>query len=369
MSAADILLVTRQFALRWGGAEHSIAEVIEELTAAHPGTRWDVTDGGFDPPKGLRPLPLVNLVRDRQKLRAAAASAQGHRLVLAQSLVAPPVINALPERLPVAYFLRDVAYWDQWPNNERGARRLAKSVYRLAMVPFLRWFRRENTRALHRADLLVANSAFMAERIHAVCQRDALVVFPRTPVAPQPLAPGDVVGMAGDGADKGGGIVRALARNFPDVTFRIHSRSIPADTPPNVVAAPWERDPCALYRGLRLMLVPSQVAEAYGRVALEAQGHGVPVLVSAVGGLPENVPGSQWRVRNYRSPDAWIDAFEPAFAAAAMARGTVHAFAAHRRYEADRQHRQLMQHLVGLLKHGRSNPPVAEPIDEAFEDA
>jgi len=354
MTAVEVLLVTRQFALRWGGAEHSIAEVLEELASLRPGLRWAVTDGGFDPPNRLRRLPLVSLMRDRERLRAAAAVARQHKLVLAQSLVAPTLINALPEPVPVAYFLRDVAYWDQWPNNETGMRRMAKAAYRLALAPFVGWFRRENVRALHRADLLVANSAYMAERIHATCGRDALVVFPRTPVAPRPLAAGEAVGMAGDSADKGGWILRMLARWFPDVTFRVHSRHALDDVPPNVVAAPWEREPEKLYGGLRLMLVPSQVAEAYGRVALEAQGHGVPVLASGVGGLPENVPGSLWRVADYRSPEAWAKAFAPAFQAAPGAREAVHAFALHRRHEADRQHRDLVRRLAGLLDHGRS---------------
>ena len=355
MTAADVLLVTRQYAMRWGGAEHSIAEVVDELTAARPGLRLTVTDGGFDPPDRLRPLPLVNLARDRKRLREAIARAPVPRLVLAQSMVAPTAINALADRVPVAYFLRDVAYWDQWPNNETGLRRLAKAAYRLALAPFVGLFRRENRKAMKRADLLVANSSFMAERIRSASMRDALVVFPRTPVAPEPLEAGDTVGMAGDGADKGGAMVRALARRFPEVRFRIHTRAASLDdAPPNVAAAPWERDPAKLYQGLRLMLVPSQVAEAYGRVALEAQGFGVPVLVSDVGGLPENVSGSLWRVADYRSPEAWIAAFEPAFRAAPEAREAAHGFARRRRQEADRQHRELILRLAGLIEHGRA---------------
>ena len=355
MTAADVLLVTRQYAMRWGGAEHSIAEVVDELTAARPNIRLTVTDGGFDPPDRLRRLPLLNLARDRALLRAAIERAAVPRLVLAQSMVAPTAINALPDRVPVAYFLRDVAYWDQWPNNETGARRWAKAAYRLALAPFVGLFRRENRRAMKRADLLVANSSFMAERIRNASMRDALVVFPRTPVAPLPLEPGETVGMAGDGADKGGQIVRALARRFPEIRFRVHSRAAALDdVPANVEAAPWEREPARLYQGLRLMLVPSQVAEAYGRVALEAQGFGVPVLVSDVGGLPENVPGSLWRVADYRSAEAWIKAFEPAYRAAPEAREAAHGFAQRRRVEADRQHRELTVHLAGLLDHGRT---------------
>jgi glycosyltransferase involved in cell wall biosynthesis len=364
MSASDVLLVTRQFAMRWGGAEHSIAEVLDELVAVRPGLGWTVTDGGFDPPEQLRRLPLMALVRDRRRLRTVAAAAGHHRLVMAQSLVAPTMINALPERTPVAYFLRDVAYWDEWPNNESGARRWAKSAYRLALAPFVGSFRRDTVRALQRADLLVANSSFMAERIREVSGREALVVFPRTPVVPQPLAAGDCVGVAGDSADKGGAIVRLLARWFPDVTFRVHSRKPLADAPPNMVAAPWEKALDRLYGDLRLMLVPSQVAEAYGRVALEAQGHGVPVLASSVGGLPENVPGSLWRVAEYRSPEAWARAFAPALHAAPTARTAVHAFAHQRRGEADRQHRELVRRLVALLEHGRTAPLEIVPDDD-----
>ncbi len=353
MTVVDVLLVTRQFAMRWGGAEHSIAEVLDELTKAHPKVKVTVTDGGFDPPGRLRRLPLVALARDRGLLRAVGGGA-APRLVLAQSMVAPTVINALPERVPVAYFLRDVAYWNQWPNNEDGARRWAKAAYRLALAPFTGLFQRENRKAMIRADLLVANSVFMADRIRDASARDSLVVFPRTPVAGTPLEPGSMVGLAGDGADKGGSIVRALARRYPDVRFRIHTRAASLDdVPPNVEAAPWEREPAKLYQNLRLMLVPSQVAEAYGRVALEAQGFGVPALVSHIGGLPENVPGSLWRVADYRSPEAWIAAFEPAYRTAPEAREAAHGFAQRRRIEADRQHRELILRLAVLMEHGR----------------
>jgi hypothetical protein len=344
-----ILVVTRQFAMRWGGAEHSIAEVLEELTAARPGLHWNVTDCGFDPPGRLRPLPLLALYRDRRRLRDAAAAMRAP-LMLAQSLLAPVLLNALPRALPAVWFLRDVAYWDQWPNNETGRRWWLKAGYRLVQRPLVAFFRAESQRALERADLLVANSGFMAERIRGRCGRNALVVFPRTPVAAAPLAAGEWVGMVGDGADKGGAILRALARRFPDVRFRVHSRAarLP-DVPDNVIAAPWERDPERLYAGLRLMLVPSQVAEAYGRVAVEAQGHGVPALVSGIGGLPGNVPGPDWVVADFRSPAAWIEAFERTFATAAAARERVHGFARHRRAEADQQHRVLTERLLALL--------------------
>ena len=219
------------------------------------------------------------------------------RLALLQSLTAPTLLPALPPGVPRVLLVRDVRYWDRWTNHETGWRRLAKGLYQRALAPAVARFREQTGAAVARADLVVANSAFLAGRLQVRFGREALVVYPRTPLAPEPLPPGSVAGMVGDGADKGGLILRALARAFPDVTFRLHLRRpgrVPL--PPNVVPAPWESDPARLYHDVRLMLVPSQVDEAYGRVAAEALGHGVPVLASRRGGLPEAVPDLAWTV-------------------------------------------------------------------------
>ena len=46
------------------------------------------------------------------------------------------------------------------------------------------------------------------------------------------------------------------------------------------------------YAQARILLVPSVWEEAWGRVVTEAQLSGIPVLASAIGGLPESVgPG------------------------------------------------------------------------------
>jgi hypothetical protein len=352
VSEAVALLVTRHFSLRWGGGEHSIAAVVDEMKAARPDWAWAVTDGGFDPPDRLRPLPLMQLLVRRDELCRAAQAFRG-RLALIQSLVGPAMLNAMPESVATVYFLRDVAYWDQWPNHERGLRRAAKSLYRTAMAPAVLAFRQDVRLAMGRAGLLVANSAFMAGRIRAFAGRDSLVVFPRTPVAPAPLPAGTVVGVVGDGADKGGLMVRALARRFPHLTFRIHARRLAAEPlPPNVVVAGWETDHARLYDGVRLMLMPSQVEEAYGRVAAEALGFGVPVLVSRTGGLPEAVPGPDWTVEDYRNPEAWCAAFAGAWDGAPDRRDEAHRFAVARGREVDEQHHYLARQVVALVEAG-----------------
>jgi glycosyltransferase involved in cell wall biosynthesis len=59
----------------------------------------------------------------------------------------------------------------------------------------------------------------------------------------------------------------------------------------------------------RALLVPSQWPEPFGRVAFEGLAAGVPVLASAVGGLPEYVPAGQL-VSPPDSVSAWVSALE-----------------------------------------------------------
>lgn len=99
---------------------------------------------------------------------------------------------------------------------------------------------------------------------------------------------------------KGVGIVLALARRRPDIPFVIQQswRLAPsrvralegsiADLP-NVELRPWTMDTRPLYAMARIVLVPSQVGEGWGRVVTEAQLSGIPALASDSGALPESV--------------------------------------------------------------------------------
>lgn len=58
---------------------------------------------------------------------------------------------------------------------------------------------------------------------------------------------------------------------------------------PNVTLMPRTSDMASVYGQARLILVPSQWEEAFGRVVAEAQFSGIPALASSIGGLPEAV--------------------------------------------------------------------------------
>jgi glycosyltransferase involved in cell wall biosynthesis len=55
------------------------------------------------------------------------------------------------------------------------------------------------------------------------------------------------------------------------------------------VLSPWEPDMSTIYPALDLLVAPSLYPEPFGRVSVEAQAAGVPVVCSTAGGLPETL--------------------------------------------------------------------------------
>ena len=103
--------------------------------------------------------------------------------------------------------------------------------------------------------------------------------------------------------DKGVDLAFEVARLCPEIPF-VFLESWPLDDDalkalkqrladlPNVELQRRTDDIAGVYAKARIMLVPSQCEEAWGRVATEAQFGGVPIVASARGGLPEAVgPG------------------------------------------------------------------------------
>jgi glycosyltransferase involved in cell wall biosynthesis len=67
-------------------------------------------------------------------------------------------------------------------------------------------------------------------------------------------------------------------------------------------------EPRELFRDCRVVLVPSQVPEAWCRVVSEAQINGIPSLASRLGGLPESVGPGGILVGPPDSREAWLEA-------------------------------------------------------------
>lgn len=108
---------------------------------------------------------------------------------------------------------------------------------------------------------------------------------------------------------KGAGIFLALAEAFPEETFLLVG-----DVHPDYLALFQRRGniilrgrdkPNHILRESKIVLVPSQWQEPFGRIAVEALGAGIPTLVSYTGGLREIVGDAPFGVRRFRAADAW----------------------------------------------------------------
>ncbi len=76
----------------------------------------------------------------------------------------------------------------------------------------------------------------------------------------------------------------------------------------NVRFLPRQADVRQVYAETELLLVPSKIEESAGRVVVEAQWSGIPVLVSGRGGLPEMVGDGGLVIDDYLSAGAWVEA-------------------------------------------------------------
>lgn len=113
---------------------------------------------------------------------------------------------------------------------------------------------------------------------------------------------------------KGGRIFLEIARHFKDLDFLAVKcwydpikDGIDLKSLSNITV--WDRkdDVREIYRVSRLVLIPSQWEEAFGRVAVEAAYAGIPVVASDQAGLREALGDWGIFVKNYSSTESWIE--------------------------------------------------------------
>lgn len=150
----------------------------------------------------------------------------------------------------------------------------------------------------------IANSAFTARTLAEKLDVPSAIVPPlfRADFY-RGQATGERVTMVNPRPEKGGDIAVRVAELCPEIPFRfieawsaghpdVERLKARATRLPNVEWMPVQTDMRAVYAASRLLLMPSQVAETWGRVITEAQFRGIPAVASAIGALPETLgPG------------------------------------------------------------------------------
>jgi glycosyltransferase involved in cell wall biosynthesis len=119
---------------------------------------------------------------------------------------------------------------------------------------------------------------------------------------------------------KGLEVAVEIARRLPEVPFlfvkgrwasaRIEPDLSAAAVLPNVEIWPTQTDMRTVYRRTDILLFPSQWEETAGRVIIEAQLNGIPVVASPVGGVPAQVGEGGILVADKTDPAQYAAAIE-----------------------------------------------------------
>jgi glycosyltransferase involved in cell wall biosynthesis len=166
--------------------------------------------------------------------------------------------------------------------------------------------------------LFLASSRFVSERVTAKLGREAPSLYPIVRAGDYRVAERipRFITLVNPVREKGIEVALEVAAQLPHRRF-LFVETWPLPPParqalrrrvavlPNVRLRRPTLDMRDVYRQTALLLAPSQWDEAFGRVLLEAQASGIPVVASRVGGIPEAMLSGGVLLDPSAPPDAW----------------------------------------------------------------
>ena len=167
-----------------------------------------------------------------------------------------------------------------------------------------------------RGRVILANSHFIQSRIRAILGLDSVVWYPFINLQDYRVrrekGKTKTIGFCStQGWVKGNEIVSEIAKHLPDYSFLVVGnahRHRTGEIPGNLIYWGYIPDMKRFYKRIDLLLVPSLVEEAFGRVILEAMVNGIPVIANRVGGIPEALGDSGILIDWNRSQEPGIAA-------------------------------------------------------------
>jgi glycosyltransferase involved in cell wall biosynthesis len=171
----------------------------------------------------------------------------------------------------------------------------------------------------------LGNSPYAAAALEAITGESVEVVRPMVPHRKYRCAERDprYVTFVNPIPHKGLGVALEVARRMPETRFlfvkgrwsvyegrQLEKLVAPAHELPNVDVWEYQEDMRRVYAVTRTLLVPSQFIETFGRVILEAQTNGIPVVGARVGGIPYTLGEGGIVVEPRHDPGAYVAALQ-----------------------------------------------------------
>jgi glycosyltransferase involved in cell wall biosynthesis len=246
-------------------------------------------------------------------------------VLMTQGLLGPASVQVANERdVPSMLFVRSLLLLGRakyWPELGTVSNFKRTDLGGRVQFPFLLWNFEQYRSAIESADVVIANSEFVAEEIAQLADVDSVVVNPPIRLEDYNVEhdPDGYVTMVNPrAAYKGADVFLDVAAAMPDEEFLLagpiseSSISERVRTLPNVTHLEWCDDMREVYRQSKAVVVPSRCQESFGRVAAEAMVSGIPCVVSDCGALPEVVGDTGIVVSDGESVAAWTSAIREA---------------------------------------------------------
>lgn len=253
-------------------------------------------------------FPYFEYWYNRKRIKEFILS-QKADLLIAQGLWGAIAINIFPGKS--VYFIRDEYHLNYIPITQTGIKKFFKKIYLFLQYPFIASIFKDNKAAILKADMVISNSKFIANGIKNKFDRESEIVYPLIDVFGMTSNDGNInnnrefITVIGSEGIKGGRIVENIAKIMPNHQFMIVGRNF--DQPikkANVLYQPWSKNIEDVYRKTKILLAPSIVNEAFGRVAVEAMALGIPCIGSDRGGIPE-VLEPDFIIKDVYNLEAW----------------------------------------------------------------
>lgn len=171
----------------------------------------------------------------------------------------------------------------------------------------------------------IANSPVVASVIAQATRREIPVILPFLDLDSYRVIKRDrrYITFINPVPDNGVDVAIEIARRLPQEQFLFvkgkwsfyNQRDLeafikPVYTLPNVTVWEHQSDMRQVYANTDILLVPSQFTETFGRVIVEAQVNGIPVVAAHVGGIPYTLGQGGILVEPKNDPQAYVEALQ-----------------------------------------------------------
>lgn len=295
-----ILVFDKYLGYQMGGAQNSLHSLLKELKGDFKFVGCDVKKSFFAEKyklsdwkverikiKEFPKFPYFEYWFNRKRIKKFIL-AQEADLLITQGMWGALAVSAFNGKK--IYFIRDEYQLNKIAIYQKGIKRFFKLIYLFIQTPFIWRIFKDNKRAIRESDLIIANSSFIAKKIEEKFKRESEIIYPLINLDKiiNKDKTGQYITCIGSEIIKGREIIERIAKQMPDNNFMIVGRNfLELEQKNNILYFPWTKNIEEVFKMTKILLIPSVINEAFGRVAIEAINFGVPCIGSNRGGISE----------------------------------------------------------------------------------